>query len=459
MFRTKQKFRRFLAWILSVVMILMNLSLESIAEEPVYQNYLDGWKVDVAWNTLSKDYTWNATSDEMKQPKIVVTYRMDHAAKDYPAGSLSFVIPGIGGVKRSGTVKADKLAADQGDSEWNYDWDPMSDTYRFTNKFAVSSGQSVSGGFELLWTLEARDCENGYTMESSPYFSVADAGGIQMEPLSFAFASTPDRYRINMTRQTISGSAYEKENKDYIWYDCFVSFDNDWLARGLYKSTLAMTVSGAGTSGDDVIVKEGNRYKEIPVSVSGDDLTFDLFTERYGNLVELDSSGNRRTYTVSYRIGFKKETLEGDEVTLHAHLDRLYEDDEDWTVDAGENECVDADDTFTLHGYSFSHAGYTYNQWSVNYQHEIYEWTNRHDAPVKETDRLNATGLYSGAVVPFVLSGTSNRNYSSGRSARAPRRGRMAVASASEAQIAVTSETGEDRLGENDDHDPEDEKE
>ena len=459
MFRTKQKFRRFLAWVLSVVMILMNLSLESIAEEPVYQNYLDGWKVDVAWNTLSKDYTWNAASDEMKQPKIVVTYRMDHAAKDYPAGSLSFVIPGIGGVKRSGTVKADKLAADQGDSEWNYDWDPMSDTYRFTNKFAVSSGQSVSGGFELLWTLEARDCENGYTMEASPYFSVADAGGIQMEPLSFAFASTPDRYRINMTRQTISGSAYEKENKDYIWYDCFVSFDNDWLARGLYKSTLAMTVSGAGTSSDDVIVKEGNRYKEIPVSVSGDDLTFDLFTERYGNLVELDSSGNRRTYTVSYRIGFKKETLEGNEVTIHAHLDRLYEDDEDWTVDAGENERVDADDTFTLHGYSFSHAGYTYNQWSVNYQHEIYEWTNRHDAPVKETDRLNATGLYSGAVVPFVLSGTSNRNYSSGRSARAPRRGRMAVASVSEAQIAVASETGEDRSGESDDPDPEDEKE
>ena len=459
MFRTKQKFRRFLAWILSIVMILMNLSLESIAEEPVYQNYLDGWKVDVAWNTLSKDYTWNATSDEMRQPKIVVTYRMDHAAKDYPAGSLSFVIPGIGGVKRSGTVKADKLAADQGDSEWNYDWDPMSDTYRFTNKFAVSSGQSVSGGFELLWTLEARDCENGYTMESSPYFSIADAGGIQMEPLSFAFASTPDRYRINMTRQTISGSAYEKENKDYIWYDCSVSFDNDWLARGLYKSTLTMTVSGAGTSGDDVIVKEGNRYQEIPVSVSGDDLTFDLFTERYGNLVELNSSGNRSTYTVSYRIGFKKETLEGNEVTIHAHLDRLYEDDEDWTVDAGENECVDADDTFTLHGYSFSHAGYTYNQWSVNYQHEIYEWTNRHDAPVKETDRLNATGLYSGAVVPFVLSGTSNRNYSSGRSARAPRRGRMAIASASEAQIAVASETGEDRLGENDDPDPEDEKE
>lgn len=448
-----------MAWILSVVMILMNLSLESIAEEPVYQNYLDGWKVDVAWNTLSKDYTWNAASDEMRQPKIVVTYRMDHAAKDYPAGSLSFVIPGIGGVKRSGTVKADKLAADQGDSEWNYDWDPMSDTYRFTNKFAVSSGQSVSGGFELLWTLEARDCENGYTMESSPYFSVADAGGIQMEPLSFAFTSTPDHYRINMIRQTISGSAYEKENKDYIWYDCFVSFDNDWLARGLYKSTLTMTVSGAGTSGDDVIVKEENRYKEIPVSVSGDDLTFDLFTERYGNLVELDSSGNRRTYTVSYRIGFKKETLEGDEVTLHAHLDRLYEDDEDWTVDAGENECVDADDTFTLHGYSFSHAGYIYNQWSVNYQHEIYEWTNRHDAPVKETDRLNATGLYSGAVIPFVLSGTSNRSYTSGRSARAPRRGRMAVASASEAQIAVASETEEDRSGKSDDPDQEDKKE
>ena len=420
MLEFRPKFRRLLAWMLSVIMLLTSMRLDAFAEEAVYKNYLDGWKVDVAWNNLTQDYEWNATADEVRQPKIVVTYRMENAEKDYPAGSLSFTIPGIGGVKRSGTVKADKLAADQGDSEWNYTWDPMTDTYQFTNKFEVKTGQSVSGGFELLWTLEARDCENGFQMEAAPTFAVADAGSIMTEPLRFSFTSARDHYRIRMTRQNIDGSTYEKEDKNYTWYDCRVYFDYDWLARGLYRSTMFMAVSADGLSSDDIIVKVGENYKKVAVKADGDKQYFELFTEKDGDLA-------RRYSYVPFRIGFKTDILEGKEVTIRGHLSRLYNDEEDWTDTAGANECVDVEETFTLHGYHFKHTGYIYNHWAFNYDHEIYSWANRHDAPSREADRLNATGLYNGKVIPFQLSGIANQNYASGQSSGRSRVKRRAV--------------------------------
>ena len=427
MLEFRPKFRRLLAWMLSVIMLLTSMRLDAFAEEAVYKNYLDGWKVDVAWNNLTQAYEWNATVDEVRQPKIVVTYRMENAEKDYPAGSLSFTIPGIGGVKRSGTVKADKLAADQGDSEWNYTWDPMTDTYQFTNKFEVKTGQSVSGGFELLWTLEARDCENGFQMEAAPTFAVADAGSIMAEPLRFSFTSARDRYRIRMTRQNIDGSTYEKEDKNYTWYDCRMYFDYDWLARGLYRSTMLMAVSADGLSDGDIIAKVGGNYKTVETETVGSLQTFNLFTEKDGDLVTKYSDGTRDTYYVPFRIGFKTDVLEGKDVTILGHLSRLYNDEEDYTDIAEANECVDVEETFALHGYHFNHAGYIYNQWSINYNHEIYNWANRHDAPLKEADRFNATGLYNGKVIPFQLSGIANRNYASGQSAGRSRVKRRAV--------------------------------
>ena len=440
----RQKGKKIIAWVLTFVMLIANVDLEALAGGMTpYASYLDGWKVDVAWNTMTQNYEWNATADEVRQPKIVVTYRMENAEKAYPAGSLSFTIPGIGGVKRSGTVKADKLAADQGDSEWDYTWDPMTDTYQFTNKFAVSAGQSVSGGFELLWTLEARDCENGFTIEAAPVFSVSDAGSILTEPLRFSFTSVRDRYRIRMERQNIDGSTYEKEDKDYTWYDCRMYFDYDWLARGLYTSTMFMGVSvKGGLSDGDIVVKVGNNYETVAVRTYGDMQYFELFTEKDGDLA-------RRYSYVPFRIGFKTDIFEGKEVTILGHLSRLYNDEEDRTDTAGANECVDVEETFTLHRYHFNHTGYIYNHWAFNYDHEIYNWANRHDAPLKEADRLNATGLYNGKVIPFQLSGIANRSYASGQSAGRPRVKRRAVvadvatgSNASEAASINEEETG-----------------
>lgn len=104
--------KRFLALCLSVIIAFTNIQWQTFAEGVTdhYSNYLDGWKVDVAWSTLSTDYEWNAAGDSTRQPKIVVTYRIENAEKDYPAGSMHFAIPGIGNANRNSTAKASKLA-------------------------------------------------------------------------------------------------------------------------------------------------------------------------------------------------------------------------------------------------------------------------------------------------------------------------------------------------------------
>lgn len=131
-----EKARRFLAFVLSVAMLLTSTQIPAFAETQYY-DYLDGWKVQCAWFNLTTDYEWNAVSPETRQPKIVTTYRIENADRDYPAGSVRFTIPGIGNANRGSIVKASKLAADQEDSEWSYVWDQDADTYTFTNKFEL----------------------------------------------------------------------------------------------------------------------------------------------------------------------------------------------------------------------------------------------------------------------------------------------------------------------------------
>ena len=103
----------------------------------------DGWKVDCAWSVLSYDDFWEAETDSMKQPKMVVTYRMDHAPRDYVPGEIQFIIPGIGNLNRSSILKASKLASDEEDSEWSCDWDQEQDLYTFSNQFSVEKRLSL----------------------------------------------------------------------------------------------------------------------------------------------------------------------------------------------------------------------------------------------------------------------------------------------------------------------------
>ena len=403
-------FRRILASVLTAAMLLTNIHVESFAEAGTsYQSYLDGWKVDAAWSNLSTDYTWDAAVESVRQPKEVVTYRIRNADRDFPAGSLQFTVPGIGNAVRGTVQKADRLAAGGDDSEWDYSWNQTTDTYTFTNRFAVTQGQSVSGGFELLWTLDARKCEDGYERTESPTFSV-EGDTIVMEPLSYTFSSTRDRYRIAMEQSKINGEEYENADQSYIWYDFKTRFDSDYLARGLYKSDYRVTVElPDGAEDGDVIAKQGNKEVTLTRDEEGQ-LSFYPFQGKYGDL-----SGRYSTHYESMTLGFKKSVLDGKEVTVRGHLDRLYEDESEWVRTAtGDNECVDVEKTFTVSSYAFVHQGYIYNH--TKYTNGYEKWN--HDAPDTYADRLPAAGLYNGKIVEFILSGSANRSYTSAAKSR-----------------------------------------
>ena len=439
--KLNEKLKRFLAFLLSVVMIVTNVQIPTFAEEK-YDNFLDGWRVQCAWSNLTTDYMWNAASDETRQPKIVFTYRLENAKKDYPAGSLSVAIPGIGNANRVSVVKASKLAADKEDSEWSYVWDKLSDTYTFTNKFEVKTGQSVNGGFELLWTHNARDSENGFTQKRSPIFAIQGSGSIALEPLTYSFTSKRDRYRFNMYRDRLITTDYEDADKTYIWYDIETRFDKDWLARGLYKSDYHVTVTlPDGANYNDVIIKDSGTEKTLTKDEAGN-WGFYPFKNRYGNL-----GNGYSTHYDTFQIGFKKETLKDRKVTIHGHLNRLYNDESEWTTKAGENEKVDDELTFTVEDYSFIHAGYIYDHDKWNTGYECDGIRDNHETPLKYTDRLIAVNLYNGKIVEFTLSGSANRQYTSSRRMQSRAKASLrSVASPSDAERSEEETSEEDTL-------------
>ena len=430
--KVRNKIRQTLAFILSLAILITGIQFPTFADVK-YSDYLDGWKVQCAWSTLSNDYTWDAKAAETRQPKIVVTYRLENSEKDYPAGSLSFSIPGIGNAFRGGVKKADKLAADQEDSEWDYTWDQLTDTYTFKNKFSVTKGQSVSGGFELLWTLEARECVNEFSQEKSPMFYIDGTGAITMEPLTYAFSSECDRYRIQMTRDKLKATDYEDADKAYIWYDIETRFDKDWLARGIYKSSYRISIDiPDGESYNDVQIMAGG--KKVALSQDSDGTWgFYSFQNRYGDLGTNNKQDYNYTYYDDFSIGLKKSTLANAPVTIHGHLNRLYQDETDWVQKSNVNEKVDDELSFNVDDYGFNYNGYVYGHSSWNYNYETYYKNHMHEEPDNYSNRLNAVDLYNGKIVQFTLYGIANRDYSVSN-ARMFRSGK-AVATASDASL------------------------
>lgn len=125
--------RRYLAAVLAMVLVVTNCQVASFAvnSDTIYSESLGGWKVRAVWNeTLTTDYTWTAVENVTKQPKINVSYRINHADKEYPVGSIQFTVPGIGNISRNTTISAQTAASEDG-SEWLCNWDNSTDTYTF----------------------------------------------------------------------------------------------------------------------------------------------------------------------------------------------------------------------------------------------------------------------------------------------------------------------------------------
>ena len=428
----KKIYNRIISIYLVIVIFLSSIQIPVFASE--YENTLNGWKVEVSYNDNSKDYIWNSTYDEQKTITIRATYRIEQSEKDYKKGDIQFKIPGIGNINRKTIVEAFKLPGDNDDSEWSYTWDPINDIYTFTNEFEVKAGESISGGFEFSYQLNARDCMNGYEQEKSPQFFVSGSGSVLLEPLSMQFTSLKDKYRIHLYRDTISETDYDNVDKNYIWYDIRTNFDRDILARGLYKSDYFISIELPDeTNYKDMIILYDNEEIELQKTENG--YGFYLFKDHYNEIED----------EISFRIGLKKETLIGSEILITGHLDRLYQDESEWITTAFEDEKVDDELIFTTDDYSFVYHGTRFSLDKVN-DHEA----NDHSSPDDYSDRLQSSSLYNRHIIHFTLTGSSERSYSSSRMRKS-----KAFATSSNALAATPSNyqilnSNQEDLGEND---------
>lgn len=440
----KETTRRFIAFVLMIAMIICNVPISAFAAQN-YPSELDGWKVRVIWSdTLTTDYGWSAEKNSSMRPKINVSYRLENANKDYSIGSIRFTVPGVGNVSRNTVLKAQTATMDGTDSEWICNWDNSTDTYTFVNNFTVKEGESLSGGFELVYDLQARACESGFSQEKSPTFAIAGVGQIIMKPLRFNFQSARDKYRVRLDRSVLSGTSYAHSDKNFIWYNLITHFDSDYLARGLYKSTYSMQIKlEDGLAEGDLLAKYNGKPCQL-TRIDNQTYQVEIFRDKYGDLSTLDKTGCE-----TLMLGFRQSTLEGKIATVSGHLDRLYQDESCWTTEPGDSENVDVETSFTVESYSFSADGYAFGlqKWNEKYENDGEKWD--HNAPVDQLDRLPSVSLYNGTIIPFTLKGNAVQSYSSARSARSKIRRNVSagVATPSDAKLekdSLAAETSEE---------------
>ena len=136
------------------------------------------------------------------------------------AGTVKFSIPDIGGVKRGGATFQPVTVADSLDSDWNYTYDPDTQSYVFTNKTTFLANKPLSGGFEMRWKLSSRDCTDGYYLKKNPVFTLGN-DSLTMPPMEFTCNTKRDYYRLSITKEYLDYNDYLGtgiSNDDYITY-------------------------------------------------------------------------------------------------------------------------------------------------------------------------------------------------------------------------------------------------
>lgn len=408
----KEKGKRIVAGLLAGAMLFGSVDfsgLTAFAAED-YSNTLSGWTVNSAWGNYSDSYSWNSDADENRSFKLAVSYRIDDmvaAGKDsYDPGSICFKVPGLGGANRVSLNKASSLPSDSAKSEWNCTWDENSDTYVFTNKLKMDA-QAINGGFEVVWTLNSRESVNGYSQDRSVRFNL-NGEEIVLPPLHFDFSSEPDVVKIGtaqedgsykMDVQYLDSKEYRGYDKDYSWFKVSTYASTEYKARGVLSSAYYIDLDlPEGITTDDIIVK-GTDGKDV--QLDGKD-GFYLFSERKG-----DVSGNLGTFTLGMsKDVFNPRVEAGEDTTIKAtgHLDRLYQDDEEWVKE----KLVDADNVDATADIPYAEYSYTYTpgryEWEgtdgyYTYNRSVYKYSPYSDTANRK--RLLASELFSGKTIDF----------------------------------------------------------
>lgn len=205
--------KKSLAFFMAVLMLVPgNLSAEVMASE-VLSDKGDGVFLDIEWedSEFKSGSTFHIVedSDTTNAVKIRVSYSSEKTdERGYEPGEMVITIKGIGAVGRNGTIEAqvgaDKVSEGTKNRDWSYTWSKAKDTYTFTNNHTIEPNTVMSGYFDMVWLVKARDSIHGYEQtDIQAELLTSDGQRISSPILKFKNETMCDGYKIDIERSSL----------------------------------------------------------------------------------------------------------------------------------------------------------------------------------------------------------------------------------------------------------------
>ncbi len=421
---TSARFKKLIALllILSILLSSVQFLLTVQAEELPLGDSLHGWQVSCFWGNGSRDYAIDSSRSETIAIKLTVEYYapLSVMTRDFAPGSVSFSVPDIGGVRRSGAAYEPDTASDSLDSDWLCAYDIATKSYVFTNKNTFQANIPLSGGFELKWTVSTRECIDGYSLSSNPVFTL-EGDSIRMPEVSFSCHTDRDYYRLSLAKEYLDYNetfSNDIRNEDYITYVYRTYFSVYQRARGgdlnRYFVKIEIDDDLPDEDYEQIIVRYDNanyflQKVQDPYSASQ---VWGFY--RFFDYPEEQLSTDK--FTVSY-----PRSMDGKNATITTFLEVQYLDEPDgnyvtYESDLHPNETLTASITAPIKFYSYTYGGGRFDVRKKSsyesYAHQI-DKTYSGLEPAY-ADKYLSKNIYSGETVRFSLEGVYTLQTSAG---------------------------------------------
>ena len=457
--KLKMNYFRVISLILcfSLLITCMEISVFSIDNER--KNHLNEWLVEVAWNGTDLDeYTITSEENEKLRPKMVIKYYASQAERDYSPGEVKFTMGGLDDIERNNTIAA-STTMEKTDSKWELIESGNHNEYVFANRVEIKRGESLSGGFEIMWEFQSREAYNGYSKTITPVFSVKNTNdefeSITLPDLTFNYHSERDFYYLNIETKNITSEEYEDvmgigsdgqptEYERDTWYKETIKFNPQIRARGADVSELFVAVkvidSDDPETGNEI---PQSAYEDVQVLRNNGSRTtlqaYDLYeithqeSDRnktvYGYYEFTDRIGDLSNDEYVFYLGYPYEDNSGAYIStfdnkytyVKSYLSVLYKDETDYirlNSHMLEHENIVASAIKKNEYYGFSYRGGEYSHYQYNDLYEIVDMKDKggdHKAP-PQFSKLISAQVYMSKTIYFDLEMNARREYTSSSS-------------------------------------------
>ena len=250
------KMKRSIAMLLTAVIALTNLPITPVqasnestpktARTPVTSE--SGMTFDLSWDENNSyvegdSFNYVTSSNTSTNATMKVSYSSKKVREEgYKAGDLVVTVGGLSEAYRGGTptyaIGADKASDANKTRDWSYTYNKKTDTFTFTNNRDIQPNSVFSGYFELVFSMDARQCRDLFEKDITATFMLPDESEVTTEPIHFFVDTTVDTYSVSIEAEELySTHGFNVENpQDYFWRKYPLDASKTSHSRGLKSS-------------------------------------------------------------------------------------------------------------------------------------------------------------------------------------------------------------------------------